>query len=151
MSFNSNGKSAMDDLQPRILSLGKDLQLMNVATVGEDGKPYVRPVVGKMDECLNLRFSTQLDSNKVRHLRHNPNVHVTLGAADVCARTWLQVAGAAVVSTAEDERRAFWFDGLSAYVSGIDDPRYCIVIVKPVEIALCSMDNPLPQLWRPAV
>lgn len=44
----------MSDLKHRIYAMGKELQLMNVATVSPDNKPRVRYVVGKMDQELNL-------------------------------------------------------------------------------------------------
>lgn len=137
----------MENLEQRIHALARDLQLLHVATVGEDGRPRVRPVVGKANEKLELRFSTHLDSAKIRQLRHNPNVHVTLAANDIRSRRWLQIEGRASISTSEAERRAFWFEGLQAYISGIDDPRYCVVIVEPSRIELHSLDQRSPEIW----
>ena len=137
----------METLEQRIHALAKDLQLLHVATVDADGRPRVRPVVGKANEKLELRFSTHLDSTKVRHLQHNPEVHITLADNDIRSRRWLQIEGRASISTSETERRAFWFDGMQAYISGIDDPRYCVVIVQPSRIELCSLDKPQAEVW----
>jgi len=137
----------MENLEQRIYALARDLQLLHVATVGEDGRPRVRPVVGKANEKLELRFSTHLDSAKIRHLQHNPNVHVTLAANDIRSRLWLQIEGRASISTSEAERRAFWFEGLQTYISGIDDPRYCVVIIQPSRIELHSLDQRLAEVW----
>jgi general stress protein 26 len=141
----------MDDLQQRIFSLAKDLQLMNVATIAEDGNPHARPVVGKVNEDLVVRFSTHLDSAKIKQFKNNPHVHVVMGVTDVRSKTWLQIDGIASVSTSKAERQAFWFDGLLAFVSGVDDPRYSIVIIQPTRIELHSIDNPIPDVWLPVV
>jgi general stress protein 26 len=133
----------MTDLHRRIFEFAKSLQLINFATVTENGRPRVRYVVGRADEALVVRFSTHLDSDKVRHLRENPHVCLTLGAADVAAPQWLQIDGRAEVSTAERERRGFWFEGLRRHFTGLDDPRYCVVVVTPSRIALG------PEVWDP--
>jgi general stress protein 26 len=139
----------MADLKQRIFDLARDLQLMNVATITEDGKPRVRYVGGKAGTDLTLHFSTYLDSAKVSQIARNPNVHVTLGADNILSRTWLQVDGVARVSTAASEREAFWFEGLGAYFTGPDDPRYCIVIIEPRRIELWSASSMTPEVWHP--
>jgi general stress protein 26 len=140
----------MSNAKQRMYDLSKDLQLINVATVSEDGKPRVRYVVGKADADLNLRFCTSLRSNKIRHMKRNPSVFVTLGAKDVMStKNWLQIEGTAEISTAKAERDAFWFEALRAYFKGPDDPDYCVVIVKPSMIELWSMQSPTPEVWQP--
>lgn len=133
----------MSDLKQRIFEFAKDLQLMNLATVTEEGRPQVRYVVGRADADLVLRFSTHLDSGKIRQLRSNPQVCVTLGARDVRSSRWLQVEGRADVTTTDAERQGFWFDGLKAHFAGRDDPRYCVVVITPTRIALG------PEVWEP--
>ncbi len=146
----------MNDLQQRIFSQTKVRQLMQIATVAEDGKPHVRPVVGCADASLTLRFSTYLDSQKIQHIRHNPNVHITMGAADASATSWLQIEGTASISTSEAERRAFWFDELRAFVSGVDDPRYAVVIIQPSKIERRALERSasamtmVSEVWQPA-
>lgn len=140
----------MENLKQRIIDLAKDLQLLSLATLTEDGRPRVRYVVGKADPSLTFRFSTHLDSAKVRQLTNQPAVSVTTGATGVRAQSWLELEGSARVSTSDAERRAFWFSGLGAYFSGVDDPNYCIVIIEPSRIALRSMSQALPDVWQPA-
>lgn len=55
----------MSDLKGRIFDTSRELQLINVATITEDGKPWVRYVMGKADEDLVVRFCTHLGSRKV--------------------------------------------------------------------------------------
>lgn len=140
----------MSDLQQRIFELAREPQLLNLATITEDGKPWVRYMVGQADHDLSIRFCTSLDSDKIRHMRHNPNVHVSMGAKDVMTtKAWLQIEGTAEISTAKDERDAFWYDGLKAYFQGPDDPNYCVVIVRPSRIELASMESMSAEIWQP--
>ena len=138
----------METLKQRIHALASPLQLIHVATLDGD-RPKVRPVVGKADEDLLIRFSTHLDSDKVGQMRANPQVHITLGAKDPMSQTWLQIDGLAEVSTERAEREAFWFDQLRAYVSGVDDPRYSVVIIRPSRIELHQAGRPQPEIWQP--
>jgi general stress protein 26 len=140
----------MSDLKQRIFDLTKELQLANLATITEDGKPRVRYMVGKADAGLTLRFCSALDSGKVRHIRKNPTVSVTLGAKDLMsAKNWLQIEGTAEISTTKAERDAFWFDGLKKYFKSPDDPNYCVIIIKPSRIELGTMASMAPEVWLP--
>lgn len=140
----------MSDLKERIFNTAEELQLMNVATVTGEGKPWVRYVMGKADSDLTFRFCTQLESRKVGQIRKNPSVHISLGVTSLeTAEHWLQVQGRAEVSTDRDERHAFWFDELKDYFSGPDDPHYCIVIIRPERIEFGTMGNMTPEVWEP--
>lgn len=140
----------MSDLKQRIADAAKELQLLNFATVTEDGKPWVRYVVGKADDALLFRFCTHLETRKVAQIRKNPNVHISLGAADVeTAQHWLQVEGTAEISTDSTERHSFWFDELVSYFTGPDDPNYCIVIVRPSRIEFGTLGSMTPEVWEP--
>lgn len=140
----------MADLKRRIHEVTKDLQLANVATITEEGTPWVRYVMAKADQDLVFRFCTRRETRKVAQMERNPNVHISLGVSDLeTARHWLQVAGTAEVSTVRDERHGFWFDELKNYFSGPDDPGYCIVIVRPSRIELGTMGSMTPEVWLP--
>ena len=139
----------MENIEQRIFDLAKDLQLMSLATVTENGRPRVRYVVGKADPTLTLRFSTHLDSAKVRQMKNQPNVSVTTGGTGLRTQSWLEIEGSALVSTTAADRHAFWFGGLEAYFAGVDDPNYCIVIIQPSRIALWSMAATAPEVWQP--
>jgi general stress protein 26 len=140
----------MSDLKLRIYEAVKDLQLTNVATITEDGKPWVRYVMAKADKDLVFRFCTHLDSRKVAQMRKNPDTHISLGVSSLeTAKNWLQVQGTAEVSTDRVELDAFWFDELNNYFSGPDDPNYCVVIVKPSSIEIGTMGVMTPKVWEP--
>ena len=139
----------MSNLKQRIFEAAKELQLVNIATVTEDGKPWVRYVMAKADNDLVFRFCSRLDTKKIRHIKNNPNVHISLGVTDLeTAKNWLQVEGKAEASTDKNERHAFWFDELKNFFKGPDDPAYCIVIVKPSRIELGTMGSMQPEVWE---
>ncbi|HMK48449.1 MAG TPA: pyridoxamine 5'-phosphate oxidase family protein [Thermodesulfovibrionales bacterium] len=140
----------MSDLKQRIFDLAKDFQLMNFATITEEGRPWVRYVVGKADNELVFRFCTHLETRKVGQIRKDPHVHISLGAENLeTARHWLQVEGKAEVSTEKNERHSFWFDELKNYFTGPDDPNYCVIIVRPSRIAFGTMGVMAPEVWEP--
>lgn len=132
----------MSDLEQRILAHAQGLQLVSVATITESGTPWVRFVAGRMQPDLSLWFSTYLDSRKIAQIRANPLIHATLGAHDFTAKSWLQIAGTAEISTTIQDRKECWFDGLRAYISGIDDPNYGVVKIIPKRIEIASMTTP---------
>jgi general stress protein 26 len=142
-------EAGMSDVKKRAYELAKNFQLMNLATITEDGKPWVRYVTGKADEGLVFRFCTSLGSDKVREMKKNPNVHISLGASDpMSAKNWLQIQGTAEVSTAKKERDAIWMDAFKKYFTGPDDPNFCVVIVTPIMIELGSMASMAPEVWK---
>jgi len=139
----------MSDLKQRIYEASKDMQLINVATITEEGKPWVRYVMGLADKDLIFRFCTHEESRKVGQIRNNPDVHISLGVSSLeTAKNWVQVQGSAEVSTDKADRDAFWFDDLKNYFSGPDDPGYCVVIIKPTKVELGTMGNTIPEVWE---
>jgi general stress protein 26 len=139
----------MDDLRAKIHDLIKERQLMPVATITEEGTPWVRYVTASGDEDLTIRFVTSLRSRKVAHIRSNPAVHLVCGAKTLeSTENYLQIAGRAEISTDEKERRRLWNDNLKDYFSGPDDPNYCVVIVKPYWIELMGMTEMVPLVWE---
>ena len=142
----------MSDLKQRIIDAVRDLQLINFATITEDGKPWVRYVMGKADSELVFRFCTSLESRKVAQIRKIPDVHISLGVTSLeTAKNWVQVEGTAKVSTDKAERDSFWFDDLKNYFTGPDDPSYCVVIIKPSRIEFGTMGITTPEIWEPNV
>lgn len=139
----------MSDLEQRIFAVSKDLQLMNFATVTEDGRPWVRYVVGKADENLVFRFCTHLETRKVAQIRKNSRVHICMGVKDMeAAEHWLQVEGTAEISIDKSERHSFWFDELKNYFSGPDDPEYCVIIIRPSRIEFGTVGSMTPEVWE---
>ena len=139
----------MSDLKQRIFDAGREFQLLNFATITEDGRPWVRYVVGKAYDDLTFRFCTHKQTKKIAEIRKNPNVHISLGAANIETAThWLQVVGTAAITNSKEERHSFWFEQLKNYFSGPDDPNYCIIIVKPSRIEYGTMGSMTPEVWE---
>jgi general stress protein 26 len=124
----------MSDLKDRIFEFARQPQLISLATSDQDGRPQLRYVVGRVDEDLVIRFSTHLDSAKVGQLETDNRVCLTLGATQLNSPLWLRVDGTAAISTEPAERERFWFGALTKYFTGVDDPRYCVVMIKPTRI-----------------
>ena len=59
----------MDDLKANIYAVIKTPQLMPIATITEDGNPWVRYVVGFGAEDLSIRFVTSLQTRKAAHIK----------------------------------------------------------------------------------
>ena len=139
----------MDELKEKILEVIKMPQLMSLATVTEDGKPWVRYVMGFGADDLSIRFVTSLQTRKITHIKINPEVHLACGAASLEeTEQYLQISGQAEVTTDESERNLCWNDNLKAYFSGPDDPSYCVVIVKPYRIEYQTMSEMMPKVWE---
>jgi general stress protein 26 len=139
----------MTDLKETIYDIIKIPQLMGLATVTDDGKPWVRYVMGFGAEDLTIRFVTGLQSRKVEQIKNNPEVHVICGGSTLEeTEYYVQISGTADITTDKEERHGIWNDHLKAYFSGPDDPNYCIGIVKPYRIEYYTMKEMAPQVWE---
>jgi len=139
----------MRDLKANIFKVIKEPQLMSLATVTEEGKPWVRYVTAWGSGDLTIRFVTSLKSRKVGHIKRNPEVHLTCGAKVMeSTENYLQICGKAEVTTDKKERQRYWNDELKAYFSGVDDPAFCICIVRPYRIEYFGMTEMKPEVWQ---
>ena len=86
----------MSELKQKIRESLQDPQLVSLATVTKEGRPWVRYVMAFGDEDLTIRFVTGMDSRKVAHIKENPEVHITLGAVSLMeTERYMQIAGRA--------------------------------------------------------
>jgi general stress protein 26 len=138
----------MATLKDHILEIIGTPQLASLASLTEEGKPWVRYVMVTGDKDLTLRFASFLESRKVAQIKNNPEVHLTCGVTSPeSADSYLQIQGRAHVTTDEAERGAYWKDELKRYFSGPDDPNYCIVKVTPYRIEYMSPGSMEPEVW----
>lgn len=138
----------MSKLKKEIAAIITPLQLSSVATIAEEGKPWVRYVMTVGRDDLSVRFATFAHSRKVAQIAANPEVHVTLGCNDpAIMKPYLQIQGRAYFSTDAAERHGFWSEMLANYFSGPDDPNYGVVVVTPYRIELANAGVPLPEVW----
>ncbi len=140
----------MAKLKDHILEIIGSRHLDSLATVTEEGKPWVRYVTAEGDKDLTVRFASFLDSRKVAQIRKNPEVHLTCGVtAPQVAESYLQIQGRAEVTTDDAEREAFWKEELSRYFRGPDDPNYSVVKVVPYRIEYMAPGSMEPEVWVP--
>ncbi len=139
----------MSDIKSKILNVFASPQLMSFATLTEDGKPWVRYVIGTADENLIIRFATFITSRKVAQIRKNQDVHIVCGVSNMeTVKHYIQVQGKAEITQDEQERKKFLHEDLEAYFSGVDDPNYCICIVKPYRIEYYTLESTKPEVWE---
>ncbi len=132
----------MNDLQKRILEIMQKPHMASLATVTEDGKPWVRYVMSVASDDLTIRFSSFLKARKVAHIRKNPEVHLTCGVTDPMSwKSYLQIQGRAEISTDPAEKKDFWNDHLKEIFEGPDDPNYAVVIVRPYRMELNTIGS----------
>ena len=138
----------MNDLKRQIYDLIKRPHLTSLATITEDGKPWVRYMSAVGGENFTIRMSTFVSSRKVQQIKNDPEVHLTCGCSGLDdSNSYLQIQGLAELSTSENERRAFWNDNLKAYFESPDNPAYGIIIVRPYRIELWGT-APKPLVWE---
>jgi general stress protein 26 len=123
---------------------------MVLATVTEDGKPWVRYVTPMADENLTLWMATFIRSRKVAQIRKNPEVHLTLGVTTMeTAESYLQIQGWAEILTDEKTKKTVWLDQLKAIFSGPDDPNYVVCRITPYRIEYQKMaPGAPPEVWE---
>ncbi|MGD0277152.1 MAG: pyridoxamine 5'-phosphate oxidase family protein [Syntrophales bacterium] len=138
----------MADLKEKIYGVIKNYQLTSLATLTDDGNPWVRYVMMVGEKDLTMKFTTSMKSRKVAHIKNNAEVHITCGVTNIeTARQYLQIQGKAKISKDKALRKEMWQDYHKKYFSGPDDPNYCVGVVTPYRIELFSMFAAKPEVW----
>ena len=139
----------MSELKQKILAKISRPTLSALATVTEDGKPWVRYVTPMADEDLNLWMATFVKSRKVAQIRKNPEVHLTVGVTTMeTGESYLQIQGRAEILTDEKTKKAVWNDHLKGIFSGPNDPNYCVCRITPYRIEYQTMGPVPPEVWE---
>lgn len=142
--------ASRQELKKKILAKLDRPTLSVLATITEDGKPWVRYVTPMADEELNIWMATFVNSRKVAQIRRNPEIHLTTGVTDMTtAESYLQVQGRAEILTDERTKRAVWNDHLKGIFTGPDDPNYVVCKITPYRIEYQSMGMVPPEVWEP--
>jgi len=129
----------MDELATRIISLlGSNAPfLCSLATLTEDGLPWVRFVRATIGDDLTLRCPTFAGTKKVEQIRARPEVHLCCGDTDAgTPGSYLQIEGWASISCRLEDREKAWNDRLERWFTGIEDPNYAVVCVTPHRISV---------------
>jgi len=139
----------MSELKKKIQAKMTTPQLSALATITEDGKPWVRYVTPVMDHNLTVWMATFAGSRKVAHIKKNPEVHLTTGVTCMeTAESYLQIQGRAEVLTDAATKKEVWSDHLKRIFTGSDDPNYNVVKITPYRIEYQGMDMVPPEVWE---
>jgi len=119
-----------------------------LATISEDGSPWVRYVTGQVADDLTIRVATSAQSKKVRHIRSQPRVHLVCGEIPPQGEgPFFQIEGEAIISTDVEEKRSIWFDRLTFFSGAPDDPNWCVLRVRPDRIRIHSLTSMETDVW----
>ena len=139
----------MSELKKKIRAKMTTPQLSALATITEDGKPWVRYVTPVMDENLTIWMATFAGSRKVAHIKKNPEVHLTVGVTSMeTAESYLQIQGRAEILTDAATKKAVWSDHLKGIFTGLDDPNYNVVKITPYRIEYQGRGMVPPGVWE---
>jgi len=139
----------MSDLKSRIQGILQQPQLAGLATITQDGKPWVRYVMTAGSPDLTVRCATHTSARKVKQIARDPEVHLTCGVTNPMKMApYLQIQGRAVLNTSREARHGFWSDMLSPIFDGPDDPNYGVVEIKPYYIEYWSPGLFEPEVWK---
>ena len=140
----------MTDLKQKLLTKMQGPNVWSLATVTEDGKPWVRYVSPTLiDPDLTIWVATFASSRKVAQIRNNPQVHLTMGMTELAPEgTYLQVQTSARVIQDPAEKKRNWDDHLSAFFSGPEDPNYVLLKLEPYRIEHNDMKSMEPEVWE---
>jgi general stress protein 26 len=130
-----------NELKHRILEVLQGPRLASLATLTSDGNPWVRFVVC-YNEGLNIYVCTYGNSRKARQIRDNPNVHIAMSmdCTDLNA-SYIQIAGRAAIRSDSGIKKRYWKDFMKKYYTGIEDPNYVVLEVKPRVIEYKSRET----------
>ena len=138
----------MSDLKERIASILQQPQLAALATIAEDGKPWVRYVMTLADDNLDIRCATFITARKVKQIEKNPEVHLTCGITDPQEMTpYMQIQATARLDTGKEARHGFWTEMLANIFDGPDDPNYSVLVMPPYRIEFCTPGTYEPEIW----
>ena len=138
----------MSELQERISVILKQPQLAALATITEDGKPWVRYVMTLADDNLLIRCATFVGARKVKQIEKNPEVHLTCGVTNPQEMApYLQIQGRATLNTSKEVRHGFWQEMLGQIFDGPDDPKYGVLEIVPYRIEYCAVGSYEPEVW----
>ncbi len=138
----------MAELKEKIYGILQQPQLTGLATITQDGKPWVRYVMAMASEDMTIRCATFVSARKVKQIEANPEVHLTCGVTDPRnMQPYLQVQGRASLNTSKEARHGFWSEMLAPIFNGPDDPNYAVIVIKPYYIEYWSPGTFQPEVW----
>lgn len=125
-------QKTIDDRDGNIKKIGKfiqDIDFTMLTTIDEQGELQSRPMSTQKTEFDgDVYFFTFEDSNKARHIRHNPRVNLAYAAPD--KQTYVSLKGEASVFTDRQKMQELWEPGHKAWFpQGLDTPGIALIRV----------------------
>jgi general stress protein 26 len=109
----------------------------------------VRLVVSHNDNLM-LYVSSYASSRKVGEIKKNPHVHAVVAKDLTQMRTsYVQIAASAKIRFDKAARKKCWHPYMSKYYSGIDDPEYVIIEIKPNYIEYWDSEFKESEIYKP--
>ncbi|MBN1295814.1 pyridoxamine 5'-phosphate oxidase family protein [bacterium] len=137
----------MSNLKSKIQAIIGLNQPAVLSTISEDNRPMGRYMMVTADASMTLYCVTGASSRKVRDIRNNPHVHLTMGFKPEAMAPVIHVSGIANILDDPGSREAHWDEMLTHYFSGPDDPEYCILQIIPARIEYWEAFT--PEIWEP--
>jgi len=141
----------MTNMKQRILDtlLPSKPFLCHLATLTEDGRPWVRTMRGVIGEDLVIRCPTFAGTKKVAQIEANSEIHLTCGDTDPSRPgSYFQIEARAEITQSLEDREAAWTDHLAKWFSGPEDRAYLVVRITPTRItALPIGGGPPAEIW----
>lgn len=136
-------------VKEKIADLFNGPTLSQLATVDENGRPWVRYAMSSMDDRATIRIPTRRETRKVAHIAGSPFVHLLVGR-NLFSRygEYAQICGRAVVVDDPRRRRDQWNPSMRSFFEGPNDPAYVLVEIRPYRMEYWSAqaaanENPL--------
>jgi general stress protein 26 len=136
-----------------LYGLIEKIEIAMLTTRRDDGRLVSRPMATQeRDPIADLWFVTDIESNKLDELEHDP--HVNLAYLDSDSWQWVSVSGKAVVCTDRARIRALyqpdwkaWFGRLDdVRDGGPDDPRLALILVDADTVIYMQREKSRPMV-----
>lgn len=116
-----------DENLDKLIELTRDSRFCMLTTTDEDGTLVSRPMARQdVDLDVTMWFIATRDSRKVRHVRTNPQVSVTVSTTS----SWVSLAGRAEVVDDLETLREMWSTFAEAWIpEGPEDPNAILLKV----------------------
>lgn len=138
----------MSELETKIWKIIGQPQTAALATINDDGSPWVRYMTVRGERDFTLTFGTGLSTRKARQIAARPDVHLTCGMLQPPDDSaYLQIVGRAEIRSDAATKLKYWQEGWRRYFKGPDDPDYIMVFVWPSRIEYNGAGSFIPEVW----
>ena len=132
-----------DNPKKQALDFVREYPVSHLATV-ENGEPWLRVMqCPRVDDDFTVWYATSASSNKIRHIRSDPNVCTVF----YDKAGYVRVKGRAEVVTDNKAKSDLWEEDWSRYwPNGMGDPDFVLIKITPqfVDFVDLTGENPEP-------